>query len=187
MNFKDLVRTTRSYRRFYEEVPVSREDLVELVSLARVTASAANNQPLRYKLAVGPEDCAKVFATLSWAGALKDWDGPEAGERPTGYIVLLSKKDINSAWDEGIVAQTILLGAVDKGFGGCMFASVNRDVLAKSLSVPEEYAIKLVIALGKPKEHVVIDDVHIGDSLKYYREPDQTHHVPKLVLDDLIL
>ena len=184
---KELVRTNRSYRRFYEDERVSRETLVDLVDTAHLTPSAANRQPLRYKLVTDAAECAKVFATLGWAGYLKDWDGPEAGERPAAYIVLAGPAAVNSQQDEGIVAQTLLLAAVEKGLGGCMLGNVKKEALAKELALPQELAVKLVIALGKPKEEIVIDEIRADGDIKYYREPNQVHHVPKIVLDDLIL
>lgn len=184
---KDIAKKNRSYRRFYESEPVTVEVLKDLVDTARYAASAANRQPLRYRLVSGAEDCAKVFATLGWAGYLKDWDGPCEGERPAAYIILLGRKDVNSAQDEGIMAQTILLAAVEQGLGGCMLGNVKRDQLAEALAIPAPYAVKLVIALGKPKEEVVIDDIPADGDIHYYRDAQQVHHVPKIVTDDLIL
>ena len=84
---KDLVLKTRSYRRFYEEEQISLETLRELIDLARFTASSVNFQSLRYKLVNSKEENEKVFETLAWAGLLKDWKGPDNGERPSAYIV----------------------------------------------------------------------------------------------------
>lgn len=187
MSMTTLVKLNRSYRRFDEQVRVSKEDLMALVRLARLTPSAANRQPLRYRLVNEPEDCAKVFATLGWAGYLKDWDGPEAGERPAAYIIMMSPEGVNSAQDEGISAQTMLLGAVEMGLGGCMLGNVKRDALKTALDLPGEYAVKLVIAIGKPKEEIVIDDIPAGGDIHYYREPNQVHHVPKIVPGDLLI
>jgi hypothetical protein len=115
-------------------------------------------------------------------------------ERPTAYVVLLLDRTITQAAkiqlsdiDIGIVAQTILLGAVERGLGGCMFFSVKREELARRLKLPDTFAIALVIALGKPVEKVVLDVLAPGGSIKYWREPDGTHHVPKRSLEELIL
>ena len=79
---RDLVIKNRSYRRFYQDVPVSLETLRELVDLARLSPSGRNAQPLRYILCNEPEKNALIFKHLAWAGSLKDWPGPVEGERP---------------------------------------------------------------------------------------------------------
>lgn len=184
---RDLVLANRSYRRFDEAIPISEATLRELVDLARCTPSAANLQPLRYMLSWTPERNSLVFPTLRWAGYLTDWPGPAEGERPTGYIVVLVEGSGDSSADVGIAAQTILLGATEKGLGGCMFGSIERDQLRNALSIPESYHISLVIALGKPVEKVVLEPVSQDGSIRYYRDSDQVHHVPKRALDEVIL
>ena len=185
---KELILKNRSYRRFYQDYQISKETLKELVELARLCPSAANLQILRFMLINSKEESEKVFSCLGWAGYLKDWDGPEEGEKPSAYIVILSNKPdwayIKS--DVGIVSQSILLGAVEMGLGGCMFGSVQKDKLRKFFSITEEYEIQLVIALGKPKEKIVIDEVKDND-IKYWRDENDVHHVPKRNLEDLIV
>ena len=187
MSLKEIVLKNRSYRRFYQDKKISEDELKELVDIARNVASGANRQPLRYKLVCDDENNEKVFSTLKWAAALTDWDGPEEGEKPAGYIIICSPVDVKAPRDEGIAAQTILLSATEKGFGGCMFASVNIPELNKNLAIPSELSARMVIALGYPKEVVVIDDASEGDNLKYYRDENQVHHVPKLKLEDVLL
>ena len=77
------------------------------------------------------------FPLLGWAGALPDWDGPVPGERPSAYIVILCDLTLgkNKMWDDGITAQTIMLGAVEKGLGGCILGNVKREDLAKTLNI----------------------------------------------------
>ena len=186
---KELLQKSRSYRRFYEE-PISRETLEELVELTRYVPSTANSQALKYILSCTPQENQKVFECLAWAGALPEWDGPEEGERPSAYIVILCDQSLgkNKFTDNGIVAQTMMLGAVEKGLGGCMFGSINRPKLAENLGIDtEKYSIDLVIALGKPKEQVVVVDVPEDGNIKYYRDENQVHYVPKRAVKDLIL
>ena len=190
MDLKSLVQKNRSYRRFEQNTPVSLETLTELVDLARLTGSAGNKQPLRYLVSTAPDLNEKIFPTLAWAGAIPEWPGPEAGERPAAYIVIAGDK--NSWWewstvDLGIVAQTILLGAVDRGLGGCMIGVFKRKILADILELPEGLELHLVIALGKPVEEVVLEEVNPGDPLAYYRTLDQVHHVPKLKLPAVLV
>jgi nitroreductase len=185
----DLIRQNRSCRRFYQDRAVSRETLVALVNLARLSASAANLQPLKYALSWEPEKNAAIFACLAWAGYLKEWPGPMEGERPAAYIVLLGDKDItpNFGCDHGIAAQSILLGAREQGLGGCMLGSINREQLRRVLALPERYDILLAIALGAPKEEIVLTEVGPDGDIKYWRDEKGVHHVPKRRLDEIII
>jgi len=185
----ELVHKTRSYRRFDERLPVSRQTLVELVDLARHSASAANRQPLKYILSCAPETNAQIFPYTRWAGALKDWPGPAEGERPTAYIVILGDTEISKSFgcDHGIAAQSIMLGATERGLGGCMIGALDRSGLRAALDIPERYEILLVLALGKPAETVVIEDLPPDGNTNYWRDEQSVHHVPKRALDELII
>ncbi len=186
---RDLVLKNRSYRRFYQETPVSIETLKELVDLARLSASAANKQPLRYILCCDPKRNALVFPNLAWAGYLKDWSGPEDGERPSAYVVILGDSTITQSFgcDHGIAAQSILLGATEKGLGGCIIGSVRKGELSQALAIPARYEILLVVALGKPKETVVLEAMGPGGDIRYWRDEQGVHHVPKRSLGEIIL
>ncbi len=188
MNINELILTCRSYRRFNEKHKIDKELLMELVSLARLSASFANLQPLKYILSCTDKTNEDIFPTIAWAGYIKDWPGPEKGERPSAYIVVLGDKNINDSFstDSGIASQSILLGAVEKGLGGCMLSNIKREVLRKCLKVPERYEIVLVIALGKPKEKIVIEDATEGN-IKYYRDEEGVHYVPKRTLKELVV
>jgi nitroreductase len=189
MMLRDLVVSNRSYRRFYEDVAIDCEVLKELVDLARLSASGANKQPLKYILSCDADTNALVFPLLGWAGYLKDWPGPAEGERPSAYIIVLGDKDISASvgCDHGIAAQSILLGARERGLGGCMMSSVQRQGLREALNIPARYEIVLVIALGKPKETVVIETVGPDGDIRYYRDDEGVHHVPKRPLEELII
>jgi len=186
---KELITRNRTCRRFHQDVTIDRDTLTELIELARLSPSASNIQPLRYILSCEAKKNALIFPTLGWAGYLKDWPGPEEGERPAAYIVILADTQLakNIICDHGIACQSILLGAVEKGLAGCILASVDRDKLRVELAIDQRYDILLLIALGKPKEKVVIDTAENGGDIKYWRDADRTHHVPKRKLDDLII
>jgi len=185
---KDLILKNRSYRRFDQSVLVPMQHLREWVDAARLSGSARNMQPLRYMLFNNAPDCEKIFPTLAWAGYMKDWPGPDEGERPSAYMVQLGDLDLTNDWwcDDGIAAQSILLSAVEQGYGGCIIGSVQRERLRDILDIPDQYKIIQVLALGKPAEEVVIDEVVKGD-IKYWRDEKGIHHVPKRGLDELIV
>ena len=183
----DLVRKTRSFRRFQQDKVIDMDSLKSLVDLARLGGSARNVQPLKYMLVNAPLLNAQVFPHLFWAGYLKDWPGPEEGERPSAYIAcLLDTRLSNEAeCDLGIATQNILLGAAEKGFGGCRIASFSpglKDVLA----VADYYRILMVLALGRVVEKVVLDECKPEGEIQYGRDADLVHHVPKRPLEEII-
>ena len=186
---KDLIHKNRSYRRFYQDKPVELETLRELIDLARLSASGANFQPLKYILSCNVESNERIFPHLAWAGYIKEWKGPAEGERPAAYITILGDTEIRKEFgvDHGIAAQSIMLGATEQGLGGCMIASIDRVALRKALDIPEQYKILLVLALGVPKEQVVIEEIGPDGNIRYYRDVEGVHHVPKRPLDELIL
>ena len=104
-----------------------------------------------------------------------------------GFIIIVGDRNISKIFgvDPGIVMQSMLLGAVEMGLGGCMFGSINREVLKENLKVPDGYEILYVLALGKPKEEIVVEDA--TESIKYYRDENSVHHVPKRKMEELIL
>ena len=147
---KELAKKNRSYRRFYENKKITEDELKELVDTGRNTPSAANRQPVRYKLVCDEVMNEKVFECLGWAGYLKDWAGPVKGERPSAYIIMATDKNAKAECDEGIIGQTILLAAVEKGMGGCFLGNVNRAKLAGVIGLSDDMKIDYCIALGYP-------------------------------------
>lgn len=186
---EDLIKRNRSYRRFHQESMIEVETLRELVDLGRLCASAGNLQPLKYIISCDPQKNSLIFSHVAWAGYLKDWAGPREGERPSAYIIILGDKEITQSFgcDHGIAAQSILLGATEKGFGGCIIGSVKRQELREALDIESCYEILLVLALGKPKETVVLETVGSEGDIKYWRDSEGAHHVPKRELDEIIV
>ena len=189
MTIRELIEKNRSYRRFQEDAEVEPETLKELVDLARLSASAANLQPLKYVLSWEPRKNGLIFEHLGWAAYLKDWKGPEQGQRPSAYVIILGDTSISKTFgcDHGIAAQSILLGAVERGLGGCMIASIQRGHLKEALDIPARFEILLVIALGRPREEVVVEELKPGEGVEYWRDERGVHHVPKRGLEDIIL
>ena len=186
---RELILKNRSYRRFDKNVVIHKETLVNLIDLARYSASGGNKQPLKYILSYEPQKNARIFKYLGWAAYLKDWAGPAEGERPTAYIIILGDKEISPTidCDHGIASQSILLGATELGLGGCIIQSVQRDSLRDELGINPGYDIKLVLVLGKPIEQVEIEELGPDGNYKYWRDEQEIHHVPKRSLDEIIL
>lgn len=188
MNLLELVTRTRSYRRFDQSVSISLDTLMGLINLARLASSARNAQALKYMLINNDEDCAKIFPLLSWAGYLKDWNGPAQGERPTAYILVFKDSSINTNihCDDGLAMQNILLGANEQGLGGCIIGAFSREKIRELFAINAELEVLHIIALGKPAETVVLEEMQQNDT-KYWRDDASVHHVPKRNLNDIII
>ena len=189
MKYRELVMTSRSYRRFDGNYPVTEDTVRELVELACYVPSARNLQPLKYIAVCEPATVAALYPSLFWAGYLADWPGPVEGERPPAFIVMLGDSGITKdfACDSGIAAQTILLGATALGLGGCIIGAFQRKKIRELLKIPDSFSPLMVIAIGKPVETVVIDQMGNSDSVRYFRDANGIHHVPKRALEDILL
>jgi nitroreductase len=182
-----LVKKNRSYRRFNQNVRISVDQIHQWIELARNSASGRNMQPLKYALSTDEKINSLIFEQLAWAGYLKDWKGPAEGEQPAAYIAVLKDTSLaeNIYCDDGIAVQAILLGAVSDGFGGCIIGSFNKSKVSAILKLPDHLEILWIIALGQPIETVVLEDLE-GDDIRYWRDEESIHHVPKRRLKDLI-
>ena len=191
MNFQQLMTEARTCRRF-EARELESGTLRWLLDCARVMPSAANAQVLRYLTVQAPQKRAEVFAALGWAGYLKTWH-PDENEQPTGYIILLApasddgKIPTDSCIDLGIAGLTIQLAAWTKGVGACMFRTFNPKKIAMAIDIPQGYQIVLVMAFGYPAEVRRIVPVAADGSIRYYRDDNNVHFVPKRGLNDVLL
>ena len=187
-----LIKKTRSYRRFDEYRRLADDDLRQLIELARLGGSARNQQPWQYMLVTDQGLCDLIFPHIGWAGYLSDWKGPDQGERPSAYILCLLNRDWlkgsdkEAQFDLGIATQNLLLGAMEKGIGGCRIGAISHR-LADCFEIPANHQLSLVIALGYPAEEVRITDLPPVDDIKYWRDEHDVHFVPKRALEDIII
>lgn len=190
-DFKELIKSARTVRRFREEIPLSQSILKELINLTRYCPSGRNAQPLRYRIVSSAEEKELLFPPLKWAGYFSDWDGPEPGERPSAYLIqcLDTHFGADCLCDDGLQLEAITLGMHCLGLAGCIIKAFNAAAAAEILNIPPRYQPRYILALGHPAERVIIEDMPHGDDadFKYFRSADGTHHVPKRPLDDLII
>ena len=185
---KEIIKNTRSFRRFDKNYIISLEELREMIESARCSGSAANRQRIRFVLVNDKPTCDELFKNVAFAGYLKEWGGPTETERPTAYIVMMCKEEVidtSLAIDMGIAAQSILVTATEMGLGGCMIRSFKKDACDAILK-REGYNTAFIIAMGKPTEKVYLTSVKDGD-IKYFRDENDDHAVPKYSLDELII
>jgi nitroreductase len=187
MLMKELIRKTRSYRRF-KQTPIQEEILHELVDLGRLSPNHVNKQPLKYIISCNPETNNKIFPCLLWAKNLKNWSGPKEHERPAAYIIILGDTAICEDFGQnaGIAAQSMVLGATEKGVASCMIGNILREQLITGCAIPQRYKVLLVVALGYPGETILLEDLKDGNTA-YYRDENDVHHVPKRTLEEVIV
>ena len=186
---KDLLLKNRSIRSFEPGKKVPREILYKMIESTRLCPSSSNLQALKFRPVFEDAECEKVFAATKWAGYLPAGTVPPKGHESTAYIVICLDKNIAPnvtpfLRDTGICAHTMMLCAAEEEYGGCMIGSFDRDAVTEALSLPDNFEITLVLALGVPDEAPVITD-STGD-VKYYRE-NGIQYVPKRPLEEIII
>ena len=190
---QDLILANRSYRSFDMSAPVPHSVLTDMVEAARFSPSSINLQPLRFYLVEGTEACAGFLPLTGWARNLPDLKLPPEGHTPTAYIVIcqdltVAENPTRFNRDVGIVAQSMMLAAVEAGYGGCMIGNFRPDAVAAALSLDTaHYLPQLILALGKPDEEIYLTDLEPGQPSAYYRDEENRHFVPKRRLEDLII
>ena len=184
-----LIKQTRTYRRFDESVAIDRLQIVRWLDVVRQTPSARNAQPLKYIIITDPELCHEITAKQHWASMLPDWDGPAEGERPRAYLLQLLDTDIapSARFDEGIQLQVLGLLATEAGYGTCIFGGHGKAELSRRLDLPTHLSINAIIAVGKPSEEVLLEEARSSEDVRYWRDKEGHHHVPKRTLSELII
>ena len=188
---KDLLTASRSFRSFDQSIQITREQLMDWIDCARYAPSSVNLQVLKFRPVTDEQECNAVLSSTRWAGKLKELKLPPEGHAPTAYIVICADVSVIASAasfqkDVGICAQTVMLAAVESGFGGCMIGSYSTEALKRALSLPEEAEPQLVLALGKPDEEVRLTSLPENGDTSYYRE-NGIHYVPKRSLEEIVL
>ncbi|MGK2906480.1 MAG: nitroreductase family protein [Desulfuromonadales bacterium] len=187
-DMKQLIEKNRSYRRFDFRRKISEDLLGELVDVARMSQSAANLQPLSYITVNKEEMVEKVHEHMRWAGYLPDWNGPVDAERPVAYIIVLGNKEVKQTFrevDAGLAMQNMCICAAAEGIGSCMIGNLDKTRLLALLEIPEQYEIIYAVAFGYPVEQVQM--VPFAGDVKYYRNENHQHFVPKRLLKDVLI
>lgn len=189
---QEIIAKTRTFRRFIQKERISSTTLEELIDLARLGGSARNGQPWQYMMINTPELCGRVFPFLGWAAYLTDWKGPVEGERPSAYILCLLNRqwlkgpESEAQFDLGVATQNLLLGAMEKRIGGCRIGAFSPQ-LAALFDIPDHLHLSLVIALGKPRETVILEECKDDQDIRYWRDEHGVHHVPKRTLESCLV
>lgn len=180
-----LLLRNRSYRGYDSKFVVRDDQLRSIIETATLCPSARNQQVLRFRPVLSDE-ADKVLQHIRLGGALPELHLPFPGTEPRAFVVICSTVEESKYVDIdlGIAAQSMLLRATELGLGGICIGAFDHAEIRELLELP--YEPLLVLAIGRPAEHIELKECHEGDSLTYYREGD-VHYVPKICLDDLII
>lgn len=180
-----LLLHNRSYRGYDNKFVVRPDQLQRIIEVATLCPSARNQQVLRFR-PVTQEEAEKVLPHIRLGGALPELNLPFAGTEPNAFVVICSTVEESHyvSVDLGIVAQSMLLQATEIGLGGICIGAFDRKAVKESLALP--YDPILVLAIGRPAEHIELRTVEEGAPLNYYREGG-IHYVPKIRIEDLII
>ena len=183
MDIRTAITQRRTIRRFTQQ-PISTEQLRDLVSLGRLYASGANQQPIRFLGITNETLRDQVFSLLRWAAYLPGYE-ILSENRPTAYLVLTCEASKKNAcrFDLGAASTTVMLAAEGEGIATCCLASFHREKLMDLLNLSEETEPLLVLALGYPAQ--TSRAVPYNDSIKYYEDAPNSLCVPKFSTEDV--
>lgn len=188
MTVSEAIFNRRTVRKFKQE-RVERDDLLKIADCGRMSAFAANIQPLKYALVNDEETVGKMYPFTKWAGYISDWE-PAEDERPTAYIAVLTDTEIKSAekseTDCGAAITSMMLGAYEMGLGSCWLGAINREEIKKLLNLEDKYYVSYLLAVGYAAQSGESFEMTDG-SVKYYFDENGNVHVPKRKLEDVIV
>ncbi len=188
MDLYDVIMSRRTIRKFKPD-KLTDDQLLRYINAARVAPSAANLQPLRYVVVNRSETVDALFPLVRWAGYLKPYYNPKAGERPVAYVAVcadLTVKKTQLETDLGAAAENLILSALCDGVGACWIGAVDYEKAEELLGLDENIKLLSIIALGYPAEEpkeVAVQD----DSIRYYLNGEHTLCVPKRSTDEVLI
>jgi nitroreductase len=184
--FIELIKARRTVRQFQpKQIPL--DQLKACVDAARLAPSAMNLQPLEFLLITDVELTKKIFPLLSWAAYINPYGDPKSGHEPTAYLITLYNRELRKIryeQDAAAAIENFILAALSWGIASAWLASVDRAALTELFEISSKYKIDSVVALGYPAEQPVVEKMI--DSVQYWKDKQQTLHVPKRALADVL-
>lgn len=149
-----LLRGLRAVRQLRPD-PVPEDALCNILEVARWSGSAGNRQPWEF-VVVRDRDMLRRLSTI---------DGANAGHLATAGvgIALVIHPEVPDldAYDEGRLAERILLAAAAQGLGAAVGHFTGRDdtwaasaEAKRLLGIPEQFVLRETISIGFPSEHL---------------------------------
>ncbi len=161
MEFKNCALGRRSVRKF-EQKPVEKQVIEEVISVAAYAPSWKNSQTTRYIVLNDKEliDALAENCTLGFdhnKGILKQspcavivatTDGRSGYEKDASATT--SKGSHWQSFDSGIATQTFCLSAHDNGLGTVILGIYDEKATKELLKMPEGQSVSAIVAVGYP-------------------------------------
>ncbi|MBI9033891.1 MAG: nitroreductase family protein [Bacteroidales bacterium] len=190
MELKQLIKANRSYRKYEHAIKIEESVILEWIDYARFVSSSKNRQAVRFLVITESDQVQCICNQMQWARHLKGWDGPNKEQMPSALLIVCTDDTVNNKaeTDVGIITQTLLLQAVNEGFGGCILRSINRKLIREKYKLNENLKIDMVVALGKPAQEIILEEMGAGSqACDYWEDENGTHHVPKRAMEDVVI
>ncbi len=131
--------------RWFEPTPVAPEVLDDILDVARWSGSSQNQQEWQLVVVTDPA----ALHALSQAGSNAD----HLARAPLVIVIVMpGVRRISDAFDEGRIAERIMLAANAHGLGCGMAWLIADETSAKEvLHIPTERKVRTAIAIGTPK------------------------------------
>lgn len=162
METMQTIQTRRSIR-VYEDRPIDKAVLEEILRAALMAPSWKNTQTAGYLVVEHPEQAqrerlmaclppynARIVSTAPVIVVMTTQHGRSGFNRDGSFTT--KKEDRWEIFDAGIACQTLCLAAWEKGIGSCIMGIYDEEKLPELLQVPEDQIITAVVALGYPAE-----------------------------------
>lgn len=182
-----LLLKNRSCRGYDHSVRVGEDVLRKIVAVNTKIPSARNQQALRFRLVAAEDEVSVVNQNIKLGGALPELHLPFPGTEPLSFIIVCSaiEPERYVYVDLGISLQSMLLKAVEIGLNGLIVCAFNAKEIAEALHL--EMPPLAVLAIGKSAERFKLVDMPSDGSVKYYRDADGVHCVPKRGVEEILI
>lgn len=182
----EAIAKRRSIRKF-RQIPVPRETLEYLCTIARLAPQGMNLQPVKFWVVDDPALVREVFLHCRFANAIRPIHDPAPGEEPVCYVVMLADTSIKKTDCEVDIAScavTLQYAAMDFNVGSCWLIPNQPEEIRTLLGIPDHWLIHSLIALGEPAEQPVVEPME--HSVKYFQDECGRLHVPKRPPEEVI-
>lgn len=187
MDIRDAILKRRTIRKFTDK-KIDNEILIGLVDFARLAATGANTQPLKFGIITEDDLLGKIFPHTKWAGYLQG-EAPSEKERPTAYFAIFADKEIKREcqFEAGSAGTSVVLGAMEYGIASCWLGAIEREKIMDIIGVSKDrYSLLYLIALGYPAQESKAVPMIDGD-VKYYKDDEARICVPKRSVEEVLI